>query len=41
MNKLAQKVFKVLHDWVGKVIPRELCKKYYIDHTNQWYERNL
>ena len=24
-------------DWVGKVIHRDLCKKFKFDHTNKWY----
>ncbi len=27
-SKLAQKEYKTRHDWVGKVNPSELCKKY-------------
>ena len=37
--KLAQKEFKTRHDWVGKVIHWELCKKKF-DHTNKWYMHN-
>ena len=36
-SKLAQKEYKTRHDWVGKVIHRELCKKLKFDHTNKWY----
>ena len=36
-SKLAQKENKIRHDWVGKVIHRELCKKFNFDHTNKWY----
>ena len=25
------------HDWVGKVIHREMCKKLKFDHINKWY----
>ena len=25
------------HDWVGKVIQWELCKKLRFDHTTKWY----
>ena len=35
--KLAQKEYKTRHDWVGKGIHRELCKKLKFDHTNKWY----
>ena len=36
-NKLAQKECKTRHDWVGKVIHWELCKKLKFDDTNKWY----
>ena len=36
-SKLAQREYKTRHDWVGKVIHRELCKKFRFDHTNIWY----
>ena len=39
-SKLAQKEYKVRHDWVGKVIHREMCKKFKFDHTNKWYMHN-
>ena len=29
-----------IHDWVGKVIHRELCKNFKFDHTNKWYMHN-
>ena len=35
--KLAQKGYKARHDWVGKVIHWEMCKKFKFDHTNKWY----
>ena len=28
------------HDWVGKVIYWELCKKFELDHMNHWYIHN-
>ena len=34
-SKLAQKEYKARHDWVGKVIHWEMCKKF--DDTNKWY----
>ena len=34
-NKLAKKEYKARHDWVGKVIHWELCKKFKLDHTNK------
>ena len=39
-RKLAQKEYKTRHDWMGKVIHWELCKKFKFDHTNKWYLHN-
>ena len=39
-RKLAQKEYKTRHDWVGKVIHWEMCKKLKFDHTNKWYMHN-
>ena len=39
-RKLAQKEYKARHDWVGKVIHWEICKKFKFDHTNKWYMQN-
>ena len=39
-SKLAQKEYKTRHDWMGKVIHRELCRKFEFDHTNKWYMHN-
>ena len=39
-SKLAQMEYKVRHDWVGKVIQWEMCKKLKFDHTNKWYIHN-
>ena len=39
-SKLLQKEFKTRHDWVGKVIHWEICKKFIFDHTNKWYMQN-
>ena len=36
-SKLTQKVYKKKHDWMGKVIHTEMCKKCKFDHTNKWY----
>ena len=36
-SKLAQREYKARHDWVGKVIHWEMCKKFKFDHTNKWY----
>ena len=33
-SKLAQKEYKTRHDWVGKVIHREMSKKFKFDHMN-------
>ena len=38
-SKLAQK-YKTIHDWVGKVIRWEMCKKFKFDHINKWYMHN-
>ena len=39
-SKLAQKEYKPRHDWVDKVIHREMCRKFQFDHTNKWYMHN-
>ena len=39
-SKLAQKDNKTRHDWVGKVIHWEMCKKCKFDYTNKWYVHN-
>ena len=39
-SKLAQREYKARHDWVGKVIHWEMCKKSKFDHTNKWYIHN-
>ena len=39
-SKLAQKEYKARHDWVGKVIHREMCKKSKFYHTNKWCMHN-
>ena len=39
-SKLPQKEYKARHDWVGKVIHWEMCKKFKFDHTNNWYMHN-
>ena len=36
-SKLAQKEYMTRHDWVGKVIHWELCKKLKFIYTNKWY----
>ena len=35
-SRLAQKEYKIRHDWVGKVIHWELCKKFKFDHIIRW-----
>ena len=32
-----QKEYKTKHNWVGKVIHWEMCKKFKFDYTNKWY----
>ena len=39
-SKLAQKEYKTRHDWVGKVIHWEMCKKFKFDHANKWHMHN-
>ena len=39
-SKLVQKDYKARHDWVGKVIHWEMCKKSKFDHTNKCYMHN-
>ena len=39
-SRLAQKEYKARHDWVGKVIHWEMCKKFKFDHANKWYMPN-
>ena len=34
-GKLAQKEYKARHDWVGKVVHWEMCRKFQFDHTNK------
>ena len=38
--KVAQKEYKSRHDWVGKVIHWDMCKKLKFDNTNKWYMHN-
>ena len=39
-SKFAQKKYKTRHDWMGKVIHWEMCKKVKFDNTNKWYMHN-
>ena len=36
-RRLAQKEEKTRHDWVGKGVYWELCKRLEFDHTAKWY----
>ena len=40
-SKLAQRKYKTRHNWVGKVIHWEVCKKLNFDHTPRWYMHKL
>ena len=37
MQQISAKEYKSGHDWVGKVIHWELCKKLNFDHSTKWY----
>ena len=39
-SKLAQREYMARHDWVGKVIHWEMCKKFKFDHANKSYMHN-
>ena len=39
-SKYARKEYKARHDWVGRVIHWDMCKKLKFDHTNKWYMHN-
>ena len=39
-SKLVLDKYKTRHDWVSKVIYRELCKKFKFDHMIKWYVYN-
>ena len=36
-NNYAQKEYKSIYDWVGKVIHWELCKRLKFDYADKWY----
>ena len=38
--KSVQREHKSRHEWVRKVINKELCKKFNFDHANKWYIHN-
>ena len=39
-SKSMQKSSKIRHDWVGKVIHKEFCKKFKLDNANKWFMYN-
>ena len=39
-SKLAPKLHKTRHVWVGKVIHWELCKKFKFENVDKWYMHN-
>ena len=39
-KKLAQKEYKRRHDNVARIVHWHLCKKYYLDRTEKWYEHS-
>ena len=39
-SKFAQREYSTRHDWVGKVIHWELCKKLKFEHMSKWYIHN-
>ena len=41
MQKTYTKEYKHRHEWVGKVIYRELCKRLKCDHVDKWYMYKL
>ena len=41
MQKTSIKEYKTRHDWMGKVIHKELCKKLKFDHTDKCYIHKL
>ena len=40
MLQINRETVKTRHDWVGKAIHWELCKKSKFDHANKWYMHN-
>ena len=41
MQQVGTKEYRTRHDWVGKVIHCELCKRLYFDHVDKWYMHKL
>ena len=39
-SKLAQMEYKARHDWVGRVVHWEMCRKFRFDHKNKWNMHN-
>ena len=39
-SKLTQKEYNARHDWVGKEILWEMCRKFKFGHANKWYMHN-
>ena len=37
---MPQKEYKATHDWVGKMIHWEMCKKFKFDYADKWYMHN-
>ena len=37
-SKLSQKEYKCRHDWMGKKIHWEVCRKYGLEAKAKWYE---
>ena len=37
-SKMAQKEYKRRHDWIGRKIHWEVCRKYGLDTKDRWYE---
>ena len=37
-SKMAQKEYKRRHDWIGRKVHWEVCRKYGIDTKDRWYE---
>ena len=40
-SKLTQKEYQTRHNWVGKLVRWELCKKLKFDHTTKWQTHKL
>ena len=41
MKQAGIKKYKIRHDWVGKVIYWELCKRLKFEHTTKWHMQKL